>query len=143
MGQPFRHPPLTGVNPAHGDTGTIRYEVGKIQITLDTLVSCDILVDVMNEEWRIREVFRDNVESYVTAPLHRQYGYGGKRLFAAPLIPNESVGGRAMKILKILSVLLIPILTACPDPSIPEPPQAREALRLVYGTDNRIAVIKW
>ena len=31
-----------------------------------------------------------------------------------------------MKILKILSVLLIPILTACPDPSVPEPPQPRE-----------------
>ena len=80
----------------------------------------------MNEGWRIREAFRDNAESYVTAPLHRQYGYGGKRLFAAPLIPNESVGGRAMKILKILSVFLIPILTACRDPSIPEPPQASE-----------------
>ena len=31
-----------------------------------------------------------------------------------------------MKILKILSVFLIPILTACPDPSISEPPQPRE-----------------
>ena len=52
------------------DTGTIRYEVGKIQITLDTRASCDTLVDVMNERWEIREVFRDNAESYITAPLY-------------------------------------------------------------------------
>ena len=124
-GSLFGTPPLAGENPTYGGTGTIRYEFGKIQITLDTWASCDTLVDFMNEGWRIREAFRDNAESYITAPLHRQYGYGGKRLFAAPLIPNESVGGRAMKIFKILSVFLIPILTACPDPSVPEPPQPR------------------